>query len=88
MRNIRPFTEYHGNLWWRDEKEGGRMKQIFINDRNGIFIHAAELAKGKKEVKLQLVISHYDKNAYNDDNQYEWYDFKDGEFVKDKSKYD
>ena len=79
---MRPRTEYHGNLYWRDEKDGGRMKQIFINDRNGIFIHAAELAKGKKEVSLQLVISHYDKNAYNDDNKFEWYNFKDGEFVK------
>ena len=84
---MRPFTEYYGNLYWRNEDGKTRGKQIFINDRNGIFIHAAELAKGKKEVKLQLVISHYDKNAYNDDNQYEWYDFKDGEFVDVTKRY-
>jgi len=79
---MRPHIEYHGNLNWINENGERRMKQIFINDRNGIFIHAKELAKGKKEVSLQLVISHYDKNAYNDDNKFEWYNFKDGEFVK------
>lgn len=85
---MRPFVEYMGNLQWRDDKGKLCGKQIFINDRNGIFIHAKELVKGKKEVKLQLVISHYDKNLYNDSTKYEWYDYKDGEFIRNIMAYD
>ncbi len=79
---MRPFIEYMGNLKWRNDDGEIRGKQIFINDRNGIFIHAQELAKDKKEVRLQLVILHYNKNLYNDSTKYEWYDYKDGKFLK------
>ena len=81
---MRPFTEYHGKLFWRNKDGETKMKQILINNIKGIFINAKELAKEKKDVVLLLVTSHYDKNAYNYNNKFEWYDFKDGEFVKDK----
>ena len=37
---MRPHTDCHGNLYWRNEEGKECMKQIFINDRYGILIHA------------------------------------------------
>ena len=84
---MRPHTSYHGNLYWRNEEGKECLKQIFINDRYGILIHAKELAKDKQGVLLCLVAMHYDRNAYNDHSDYYWFDCKDGEFIDVRNKY-
>ncbi len=81
---MRPSTSYFGNFYWRTKGGKERGKQIFINDRNGILIHAKELTKGKQDVRLCIVAMHYNYNDHNDHSEHYWYDYKDGDFIERK----
>lgn len=70
----KPTIWYFGNLYWRGVGGKKRAEQIYINDRNGILIHAALLTKNRKDIRLKITGMYY--------NKYEWYEMKGGQFVK------
>ena len=78
----KPTIWYFGNLYWRGVGGKKRAEQIYINDRNGILIHAAILAKNRKDVRLKITGMYYNKYDFNEYSTYEWYEMKDGQFVK------
>ena len=77
-----PSTWYFGNLYWRGRGGKEQGVQIFINDKNGILLHAKALAKGKTNARLRITGMHYDRYDRNDESFYDFYEFKDGEFIK------
>lgn len=77
-----PHTWYFGNLYWRGRGGKNQGVQIFISDKPGILIHAKALAKGKTNVRLRITGMHYDNYERNDESSYDWYELKNGEFIK------
>lgn len=76
-----PHTWYFGNLYWRGRGGKDQGVQIFISDKPGILIHAKALAKGKASVRLRITGMHYDKYDRNDEISYDFYEFKNGDFI-------
>ena len=81
----KPTIWYFGNLYWRGVGGKDRAEQIFINDRNGILNHAALLAKNRKDVRLKITGMYYNEYDFNEYSTYEWYEMKDGQFIKTES---